>query len=165
MRGGVVGRRWPSHATSRTHSAPRSILLCSNLHLENSFEDNGVAGRQVLDLLALEDDVFQRYLSTQPDPTALQRSNRGKCAHLLRDLNATAVLPPRCPLLALQLLDLTYRWSESKGPDISSRPALSPTSSRLLPLLWAGANLATCHLCIRLRLCMKWWPNTASWSQ
>ena len=73
----------------------------------------------MLDLLALKDDVFQRCLSTQPDPTALQRSNRGKCAHLLRDLDATADLPPHCPLFALQLLDLTHRWwSEPEGSDI-----------------------------------------------
>ena len=46
-------------------------------------------------------------------------SNRGECAHLLRDLDATADLPPHCSLLALLLLDLTYRWwSESEGPDI-----------------------------------------------
>ena len=63
--------------------------LFDNLHLENSFEDNGVAGQQVLDLLALEGDVFQRCLSAQ-NPTALQRSNRCKCADLLRDLAATA---------------------------------------------------------------------------
>ena len=48
----------------------------------------------MLDTLALEDDVFQRCLSAQPDPTALQRSNRGKCVHLLRDLDATADLAP-----------------------------------------------------------------------
>ena len=47
-----------------------------SLHLENSFEENGVGGEHVLDLPALEDDVFQRYLSAQPDPTAFQRSNR-----------------------------------------------------------------------------------------
>ena len=104
---------------SRTHSASGQSLLFDNLHLENSFEDNGVGGQQVLDLLALEDDVCQRCLSAQPDPTALQRSNRGKCAHLLRDLDATADLAPHCPLFALQLLDLTHRWwSESEGPDI-----------------------------------------------
>ena len=63
-------------------------------------------------------------------PTALQRSNRGKCAHLLRDLNATAVLPPRCPLLALQLLDLTRRWwSESEGPDIEEGDVHSLTAA------------------------------------
>ena len=38
---------------------------------------------------------------------------------ILRDLDATADLPPHCPLFALQLLDLTHRWwSESEGPDI-----------------------------------------------
>ena len=112
---------WPTMALPRNEQDPqrlRSTLLCGNLHLENSFEDNGVGGH-VLDLLALEDDVFQWCLSAQLDPTALQRSNRGKCAHLLRDLDATADLPPHCPLLALQLLDLTHRWwSDSEGPDI-----------------------------------------------
>ena len=105
----------------------RSTLLCGNLHLENSFEDNGVGGQHVLDLLVLEDDVFQRCLSAaQPDPTAHQRSNRGKCAHLLRDLDATADLPPHCSLLALQLLDLTHRWwSESEGPDIEEEDVYS----------------------------------------
>ena len=84
----------------------RSVHLFDNLHLE-----------QVLDLLALEDNVIQRSLSAQLDTTALQRSNRGKCAHLLRDLDATADLPLHCPLFALQLLDLTHRWwSESDGP-------------------------------------------------
>ena len=49
---------------------------------------------------------------------------------------------------------------------LGSRPALSLTFSRLLPLLWAGANLATCHLCTRLSLCMKLWSkNTAFWIQ
>ena len=92
-----------------------------------------------------------------------------------------------------RLLDLTHRgWSETEGPDneegdvftlaaaayvgielhsrpgfipaLGSRPALSLTSSRLLPLLWAGANLATCHLCTRLRLCTKLWSeDTAFW--
>ena len=46
-------------ATSRTHSAPRSILLCSNLR------------QPVLDFLVLEDDVFQRCLSAQPGPTGV----------------------------------------------------------------------------------------------
>ena len=54
----------------------KSVPLFDHLHLENSFEDDGVAWQQVLDLLALEDDVFRRCLSAQPDPTALQRSNR-----------------------------------------------------------------------------------------
>ena len=37
-----------------------SVPLFDNLHLEKSFDDNGVARQQVLDLSALEDDVFQR---------------------------------------------------------------------------------------------------------
>ena len=85
-----------SHAMSGPHRL-RSVPLFDNLHLKNSFEDNGVSGQQVLDLLALEDDVFQRCLSAQPDPTALQRSNKSKRAHLLRDLTATADLPPPLP--------------------------------------------------------------------
>ena len=40
---------------------------------------------------------------------------------------------------------------------LGSPPALS--LSWLLPLLWAGANLATCHLCTHLRLCMKLWSR------
>ena len=75
--------------------------------------------QQVLDLLAYDDDVFQQCLSVQPAPTALQRSNRGKCARLLRDLAATADLPPHRALFTRQLLDLTHRWwSEAEGPDI-----------------------------------------------
>ena len=129
-------------------------------------------------------------VSAQPAPTVLQRSNRGECAHLLRDLAATAD-PLHCALFSQQLLGVTHRrWSETEGPNIEegvmsnpcrqrlisalnctppgtltrlhssfqtlgSRPALSPTFSRLLPLLWAGANLTTCRLCIRLGLCMK----------
>ena len=53
----------------------------------------------------------------QPAPTHLQKSNRGECAHLLRDLDATADLPPHCPLLALQLLDRTHRWWSEREPD------------------------------------------------
>ena len=88
---------------------------------------DGVAGQQVLDLWTLEDDVFQRCLSAQPDPTVLQRFNRGKCAYLLRDLDVTADLPPRCPLFALQLLGLTHRWwSELEGPDIEEEDVQLP---------------------------------------
>ena len=88
---------------SRAHSASGQCPSSTDLHFENSFEDNGVAGQQVLDLLALEDDVFQRCLSAQPAPT-VQRTNRGKCAHLLRDLAAAAA-----PLPALR--------SAAAGPD------------------------------------------------
>ena len=105
---------WPTMAPPRDEQDPqrlRSVLFFDNLHLENSFEDNVVSGQHVLDMLLLS-------LSTV-GLTALQRSNRGKCAHLLRDLDATADLPPHCPLFALQLLDLTQRWwSESEDPDV-----------------------------------------------
>ena len=47
-RGEVVGRRWRSHATSRTHSASGRYSSSAISHLENSFEDNGVARQQVL---------------------------------------------------------------------------------------------------------------------
>ena len=86
----------------------RSSVSSSNNLLENSFEDNGESGQLVLDMLTLENDAFQRCLSAQPAPTAPQRFNRCKCAHLLRDLAATA-----------DLLDLTRRWwSEAEDPDI-----------------------------------------------
>ena len=55
----------------------RSIFFCGNLHLKNSFEDNGVGGQHVLDLLMLEDDVFQRCLSAQPDPHSAPEVQQG----------------------------------------------------------------------------------------
>ena len=82
----------------------RAVPLFDNLHLENSFEDNGVSGQQVLDLLAFGDDVFQRCLSAQPASTALQWSNRSKCAHLLRGVAATADLVHHCALFSQQLV-------------------------------------------------------------
>ena len=113
-------------ALARIEQGPqrfRPVPLFDNLHLENSFEDNGVAGEQVVDFLALG-DVFQRCLSAQSGPTAPQRSNRGKCAHFLRDLAATANLPFDCPLFVLRLLDLTRRWwSGTEGPDIEEGDA------------------------------------------
>ena len=66
-----------------------SVLLFGNLHLENCFEDNGIGGRQVLDLLVLEDNVFQLCLS--------QRSNRGKCLSVGRR-RPSAVSLQRSPL-------------------------------------------------------------------
>ena len=97
----------------------RSSVPSDNLHLENSFEDNGVSGQHVLDMLTLESDVFQRCFSAQPAPTVLQRFNRGKVALLLRDLAATAALRPHSALFSQQLLDLTHRWwSEAGGPEI-----------------------------------------------
>ena len=61
----------------------RSSVSSDILHLENIFEDNGVSGQRVNDMLTLERDVFQRSLSAQQAPTALQRFNRRKSALLL----------------------------------------------------------------------------------
>ena len=100
-------------ALSRYEQGPQrlsSVSFSDNLHLENSFEDNGVSGQLVLHILTLENRVFQRCLSAQPAPTALQRFNSSQCAHLLRDLAATADLSSHSALLSQQLLDLTHRW-------------------------------------------------------
>ena len=141
----------------------------------------------MLEVLALENDVFQRCLSAQPAPTALQRSNRCKCAHLLRDLAATADLPPHSALfLSATAGYLTHRWSLRQRltfalnstpqgtltqPHFSfqipgSQPAPSLTFSRLSLRFLAGASLTTFRLCTRLGQSMKLLPkNIASWSQ
>ena len=49
------------------------------LHLESIFDDIEVSRQLVDEMLALERDTFQRCLSAQPAPTALQRFNRRKC--------------------------------------------------------------------------------------
>ena len=63
---------------------------------EQICEQRGLKGNKCLTCWLLEDDVFQRCLWA---PTALQRTNRDKCAHLLRDHAATADLPSHCALL------------------------------------------------------------------
>ena len=63
----------------------RSVLFFDNPHLENSFEDNGV-GQQVPDLLALEDDVFQRCLSAQPALHTAAEVQQGQVCSLLAQL-------------------------------------------------------------------------------
>ena len=166
----VVGRRWRSHATSRARSVSGRCLSSTVSTSRTASRTTGSQGNKCL--------TFWRWRTTY--------------AHLLRDPDATADLPPHCPLFALQLLDLTHSGLNPKAP--SSRrtatcigiklhsarypdpapfqlpdprqPALSLTSSRLLPLLWAGANLATYHLCTRLRLCTKFRSeNTSFWIQ
>ena len=90
-----------------------SVSSFCDLRLGNSFEDNGVSGQLVLDMLTLENDVFQRCLSAQPAPTALQRFNRCKCAHLLWNLAATP--RPHSTLFS----QLTHKWwSDAEHPDI-----------------------------------------------
>ena len=74
----------------------------------------------MLDLLELEDGRLSAVSLSAAGPTALQRSNRGKCAQFLRDIDATADLPVHCPLFALQLQNLTHRWwSESEAPTLT----------------------------------------------
>ena len=71
---------------------PRNEQGPQRLHLENSFEDNGVSGQQVLVLLTLENDVSQRCLSAQLAPTALQTSNglgRGNLSRLSQHCRGT----------------------------------------------------------------------------
>ena len=125
------GYFWPAMALPRNEQDPqhRSSVSFDNLRFENSFEDNGVSRQLVLDMLTLESDVFQRCLSAQPAPTAQQRFNRRECAHLLRDLVATADLPPRGALSSWQL-DLTHRWwSEAEVPDIDVNDVYPPAAA------------------------------------
>ena len=76
---------------------------------------------------------FQRCLSAQPAPTALQRSNKSKCGHFLRDLAATAGLPLHSAIFSLQLLDLTHGWwSETEGPDIEEEDVYSVAAAASL---------------------------------
>ena len=78
----------------------RSMLLYGNHHLENSFEDNGVGGQYGLDLLVLEDDVFQRYLSAQLDSQRF----RGPTEASALTSCVILTLPPTCrPLARLTL--------------------------------------------------------------
>ena len=88
----VFGWRWLSRAALGTiHSAAQCL---STMSISRT----------------LERDTFRRCFLAQPAPTALQRFCRRKRALLLRDLVATADLPPRNALFSLQLLDLTHRW-------------------------------------------------------
>ena len=82
----------------------RSVPLFDNLHLEDSFDDNGVAGQQVLDLLVLEDRRLSAVSLGAAGPHSAAEDNRCKCAHLLRDLATTADLPPHSVLFSQQLL-------------------------------------------------------------
>ena len=47
----------------------RSSVSSDILRFETSFEDTGVSGQHVNDMLTLERDVFQRYPSAQPATT------------------------------------------------------------------------------------------------
>ena len=102
--------------------------------------------------LLLEDVVLLRCLAAQQDPTALQRSNRGKCAHFLSDLDATADLPLHCSLHALQLLDLGQRrWSQSEGPDIEEGDVFTLAAAAYIGTKLHSARYPTCSRLSPLR--------------
>ena len=116
---------WFAITLPRNEQGPqrlRSVPLFDNLHLENSFEDNGVSGQQLLDLLALEDDVFPAVSLSAAAPHSaaeIQTGTGDRCGYLLRYFAATADLPLHCALFSRRLLDVTHRWcSETEGPDI-----------------------------------------------
>ena len=118
-----------------------------NLHLENSFEDTGASGQHALDMLTLESDVFQRCLSAQLALTSL-RFNRCDGALLLRDLPATAALPPHSAFFAQQRTSLTLKL-KLKAPT-----AKSTTSTPLRPrLTYAFAALRKVPLASCISAC------------
>ena len=79
----------------------RSVPLFDNLHLENSSETMGSQGNKWLTYWRWRTTSFTSVSQRRRTPTALQRSNRGKCAHLLRDLDAAADLPLHCARFSL----------------------------------------------------------------
>ena len=90
-----------------------------DLEFENIFGDRGVSWLIIDEMFALELETYRRCFPAQPVLSALQRYNRRKCAHLLRDLAATADLPPHRALFSQQLLDPTHkRWTEREDNDI-----------------------------------------------
>ena len=94
------------------------------------FEDHGVSWLLTFDeMFAFELVTYRRCFPAQPILSALQRSNRRKCAHLLRDLAATADWPPHSALFSLQLLDLAHRWSERGDNDIHTFDVLPLAAS------------------------------------
>ena len=69
-------------------------------------------------MLAPERDTYRRCFPAQRAPSTLQRFNRRKYAFRLRDLAATADLPPHSAPSSQKLLDLTHRWLREREPDI-----------------------------------------------
>ena len=81
--------------------------------------------------------LTQPYLTTTMTLSPWRAARMNLCSHQVSScLVYSMCTPPR-----------TQKRLHSSVQTLGSRPALSPTSSWLLPLLWAGANLATCHLC------------------
>ena len=65
-----------------------------DLELGALFKDHGVSWLAIDEMFTLEWATYRRCFPAQPPLSALQRYNRRKCAHLLRDLATTADLPP-----------------------------------------------------------------------
>ena len=102
----------------------RSSASHGDLELENIFEDQGVSWLIIDEMFALELETKRRCFPAQLVLSALQRYNRHKCAHLLRDLAAAADLRPHRALFSQQLL--THRWwSEGDDNDIGKVGVLS----------------------------------------
>ena len=105
---------------------PGTLWPCCNLHLENSFEDNGVSGQLVLDKLAFVSDVLHRCFPAALAPTELQRFNKRSSACVVGELVGTADLPQHSVFLSLQILDLTRRqWSDSQGNGVDDNDIFS----------------------------------------
>ena len=81
-----------------------SRRLRVTLELDALFEDRGVSWLAFHEMFALVWAPYRRCLPAQPILSALQRYNRWKCAHLLRDLAATVDLPPHSAFFSLQFL-------------------------------------------------------------
>ena len=151
---------------------PRGSSSPGNLELVHIFEDHEVSWLIIDEMFALELETYRRCFPAQRVLSALPRYNRHKCAHLLRDLAATADLPPHSALFSQQLLDMTHRWwSEGDDNDIiivdvlplaaavyvhielrSARypgpdPSPDPQQPRPSPHFLPGASLTTPHCC------------------
>ena len=72
-------------------------------------------------MFALELETYRRCFPAQLALSALQWYIRRKCAHLQRDLVATADLPPHSALFSQRLWDVTHRWwTEREDNNIDS---------------------------------------------
>ena len=80
----------------------------NELHLENH-----VSWLTIREKLALEMVIYRRCSPTVLALSVTQTFNRHKCILLLRDLAATANVPPHSTAFSLHLLDLTHSWSNT----------------------------------------------------
>ena len=130
---------------------PSGSASPGDLELDVIFEVHGVSWLIIDEMFALELATYRRCFPVQPILLALQR-NRRKCAHLLRDLAATADLPPRCALFSLQLLDLAGTHAGRLDPSLqaSPLPLMSATTSTVsTPALIAGSSRRACSWCTK----------------